>query len=113
MSTVVLYCWCHSDSASVLLYFTLKYIPGSFVCKEFQINKYKIHHQLLANVSSCQLPFHIFFSNISIIIWLIIIAPLIETFYCLELVTLYFGRPFPFTKAYCLLNVFHDKTKKN
>ena len=22
MSTVVLYCWCHSDSASVLLYFT-------------------------------------------------------------------------------------------
>ena len=24
MSTVVLYCWCHSDSASVLLYFTYK-----------------------------------------------------------------------------------------
>ena len=24
MSTVVLYCWCHSDSASVLLYFTFK-----------------------------------------------------------------------------------------
>ena len=24
-STVVLYCWCHSDSASVLLYFTFKY----------------------------------------------------------------------------------------
>ena len=23
MSTVVLYCWCHSDSASFLLYFTL------------------------------------------------------------------------------------------
>ena len=23
MSTVVLYCWCHSDSASVILYFTL------------------------------------------------------------------------------------------
>ena len=23
MSTVVLYCWCHSDSASVLLYFTI------------------------------------------------------------------------------------------
>ena len=26
MSTVLLYCWCHSDSASVLLYFTVKYI---------------------------------------------------------------------------------------
>ena len=25
MSTLVLYCWCHSDSASVLLYFTLKH----------------------------------------------------------------------------------------
>ena len=25
MSTVVPYCWCHSDSASVLLYFTLRY----------------------------------------------------------------------------------------
>ena len=24
MSTVVLYCWCHSDGASVLLYFTLQ-----------------------------------------------------------------------------------------
>ena len=27
MSTVVLYCWCHSDSALVLLYFTLVYFP--------------------------------------------------------------------------------------
>ena len=26
MSTVVLYCWCHSDSASVLFYFTLNSI---------------------------------------------------------------------------------------
>ena len=26
MSTVVLYCWCHSDSASVILYFTCKSI---------------------------------------------------------------------------------------
>ena len=25
MPTVVLYCWCHSDSASVLLYFTFNY----------------------------------------------------------------------------------------
>ena len=29
MSTVVLYCWCHSDSASVLLYFTLSNDKGS------------------------------------------------------------------------------------
>ena len=32
MSTMVFYCWCHSDSASVLLYFTLliyKKIPTS------------------------------------------------------------------------------------
>ena len=29
MSTVVLYCWCHSESASVLLYFTYEY--GLFV----------------------------------------------------------------------------------
>ena len=33
MSTVVLYCWCHSDGASVLLYFTFQVsnsIAGSF-----------------------------------------------------------------------------------
>ena len=30
MSTVVLYCWCHSDSASVLLYFTLLPNFGGF-----------------------------------------------------------------------------------
>ena len=26
MFTVVLYCWCHSDSASVLLYFTFQFV---------------------------------------------------------------------------------------
>ena len=26
MSTVVLYCWCHNDLASVLLYFTLRMV---------------------------------------------------------------------------------------
>ena len=30
MSTVVLYCWCHSDSASVLLYFTLWKFYGRY-----------------------------------------------------------------------------------
>ena len=30
MSTVVLYCWCHSDSALILLYFTLFKISNSF-----------------------------------------------------------------------------------
>ena len=33
MSTVVFYCWCHSDSASVLLYFTLKPI----LCPNFSL----------------------------------------------------------------------------
>ena len=28
MSIVVLYCWCHSDSASVLLYFTFENIDA-------------------------------------------------------------------------------------
>ena len=30
MSTVVLYCWCHSDSASVLLYFTFRKFYGRY-----------------------------------------------------------------------------------
>ena len=30
MSTVVLYCWCHSDSASVLLYFTLVLLARAY-----------------------------------------------------------------------------------
>ena len=41
MSTVVLYCWCHSDSASVRLYFTflshlfpLPCVAGSTVPRE-------------------------------------------------------------------------------
>ena len=34
MSTVVLYCWCHSDSASVLLYFTL-YFVDTLLTKQF------------------------------------------------------------------------------
>ena len=32
MSTVVLYCWCHSDSASVLLYFTLQLVWFTRCC---------------------------------------------------------------------------------
>ena len=31
MSTVVLYCWCHSDSVSVLLYFT--FLSHLFLCR--------------------------------------------------------------------------------
>ena len=33
MSTVVLYCWCHSDSASVLLYFTFLSHLFPFPCR--------------------------------------------------------------------------------
>ena len=39
MSTVVLYCWCHSHSASVLLYFTLLLRSSTF-------HKYNVHHVL-------------------------------------------------------------------
>ena len=35
MSTVVLYCWCHSDGASVLLYFTLELEKGLYFRKLF------------------------------------------------------------------------------
>ena len=62
MSTVVLYCWCHSDSASVLLYFTFKYLvlgrEGPYFVKEHSDSKSKYtvqrrHHQD-ARVSSWQ-----------------------------------------------------------
>ena len=36
MSTVVLYCWCHSDSASVLLYFTLITLQQHFNLQEIK-----------------------------------------------------------------------------
>ena len=47
MSTSVLYCWCHSDSASVLLYFTCKgmiqaYSFWSFNVSASQTFRYKI-----------------------------------------------------------------------
>ena len=37
MSTVVLYCWCHSDGASVLLYFTVVYSILPHIFYIFQI----------------------------------------------------------------------------
>ena len=58
MSTVVLYCWCHSDSASVLLYFTLKWqygyikITAVFFLKiDFIFNKIKIISFVSADLS--------------------------------------------------------------
>ena len=36
MSTVVLYCWCHSDSASVLLYFTYNISYLCCLCIDFK-----------------------------------------------------------------------------
>ena len=38
MSTVVLYCWCHSDSASVLLYFSMLKPP--FFCADYETNDF-------------------------------------------------------------------------
>ena len=35
MSTVLLFCWCHSDSASVILYFTLEYRSVNKYCERF------------------------------------------------------------------------------
>ena len=40
MSTLVLYCWCQSDSASVLLYFTLQLEPPKTIEKKFGYKKY-------------------------------------------------------------------------
>ena len=44
MSTVVLYCWCHSDGASVLLYFTLSFVNLNFDL--WPLNQYGLftHH---------------------------------------------------------------------
>ena len=39
MSTVVLYCWCHSDSASVLLYFTCLQTLVDHFCLHFNLCK--------------------------------------------------------------------------
>ena len=44
MSTVVLYCWCHSDSASVLLYFTFVFVGIGIatIVVDFLMNSYYI-----------------------------------------------------------------------
>ena len=39
ISTVVLYCWCHSDSASVLLYFTVQCHVKAFALSMYCVNK--------------------------------------------------------------------------
>ena len=41
MFTVVLYCWCHSDSASVLLYFTFN-AAAEFFFLVYSINVHEI-----------------------------------------------------------------------
>ena len=52
MSTVVLYCWCHSDSASVLLYFTsLSPPPPDVLIESINISTEKMR-DLIISVSS-------------------------------------------------------------
>ena len=59
MSTVVLYCWCHSDSASGLLYFTLYVISLPFYPKfnrassaSYSNRHSEVSHQLGSNLPS-------------------------------------------------------------
>ena len=50
ISTVVLYCWCHSDIASVLLYFTLL---NTFVPVKTRVERHKSLFNLLLIVVPC------------------------------------------------------------
>ena len=61
MSTVVLYCWCHSDSASVLLYFSLKldlYDLNNYKYAKDKnhVKKYTLFHSLRFSHSNCVSP---------------------------------------------------------
>ena len=49
MSTVVLYCWCHSDSASFLLYFTL----GKHIYSPWQMTFLIVYILSVFNASYC------------------------------------------------------------
>ena len=56
-NTVVLYCWCHSDSASVLLYFT--YLSFK------RIHVYRLVEHLTISTSSVTKLFSLYFVQIS------------------------------------------------
>ena len=79
MSTVVLYCWCNSDSASVLLYFTFKHMLNTHTKIKFAklyylvraLNGYeksaiivnlatKFHFRRFISTINVGFPFHIF-----------------------------------------------------
>ena len=70
MSNVVLYYWCHSDSASVLLYFTLKVVLSMYidigssfwVFRQLPWSKSCKNHQLTGfwNMAICQFVFKIY-----------------------------------------------------
>ena len=52
MSTAVLYCWCHSDSASVILYFT--FLSHLFLCRVELVVQFPARSS--TKVSLCLLP---------------------------------------------------------
>ena len=58
MSTVVLYCWCHSDSASVLLYFTFKCAEIKKKFREYDWTQCKIEESICTVTVTPRIEYH-------------------------------------------------------